>query len=58
MEYAKDEMYIVKYANKEDKIKKHSNMNKFVFLLVTLGIVFSITNFVLIFNFFEILTRM
>lgn len=58
MEYAKDELYTVKYMKEMDKTKNHSDRNRFIFLLITLGIIFSIINFILIFNFFNILTKM
>lgn len=58
MEYAKDEVYTIKYIKKEDKQKVEvQERNRFIFLLITLGVVFSIINFVLIFNFFSILSR-
>lgn len=58
MEYAKDEVYTVKYIKKEDEQKVEiQERNRFIFLLITLGVVFSIINFVLIFNFFSILSR-
>lgn len=58
MEYAKDEIYTVNYIEKEDKPKIHTERNRFIFLLVTLGTIFSIINFVLIYNFFDILMKM
>lgn len=59
MEYAKDEIYTIQYSKEEDKQKVGiQERNRFIFLLVSLGIVFSVINFVLIFNFFYILSRM
>ena len=57
MEYAKDEVYTVNYLKGKDKLKTHTERNRFIILLATLGTVFSIINFILIFNFFEILTK-
>lgn len=58
MEYAKDEVYTIKYIRKEDKHKVEvQERNRFLFLLITLGLIFSVINFVLIFNFFSILSR-
>lgn len=59
MEYAKDEIYTIEYSKEEDKPRIGiQERNRFIFLLISLGIVFSIINFVLIFNFFYILSRM
>ena len=58
MEYAKDEVYTINYIEKQDKQKNHTERNRFIFLLVTLGTIFSIINFVLIYNFFDILMKM
>ena len=56
MEYAKDELYTIKYIKNEDKQKIGVQERKrFIFLLIALGIAFSMVNFVLIFNFFSIL---
>lgn len=65
MEYAKDEVFNVCYLNNEDKLKgslgKRMIMkirnNKFITLLVTMGSIFSILNFTLIFYFFELLSK-
>lgn len=63
MEYAKDEVFSIKYNVKKDKLE-YSNMNKcisfvkkykVITLLVSLGITFSIINFVLIYNFFNLI---
>lgn len=59
MEYAKDEIYTIEYRKEEDKQKIGiQERNRFIFLLISLGIVFSAINFVLIFNFFRILSKM
>ncbi len=59
MEYAKDELYTIKYIKNEDKQKIGVQERKrFIFLLIALGIAFSMVNFVLIFNFFSILSKM
>ena len=63
MEYAKDEIFTIRYNEKKDKlefskknfiIKKIVN-NKILVLLFSLGGVFSTINFILIYNFFNIL---
>lgn len=58
MEYAKDEIYTINYMNNKDKLKVHTQRRGFILLLISLATMFSIINFVLIFNFFNILTRM
>ena len=58
MEYAKDEIYTVNYINSEDKLKIHTERRRFILLLVSLATMFSIINFILVFNFFSILTKM
>lgn len=65
MEYTKDEIFSICYNEKKDKLKKHLHTkifkkivkNKFITMLVTMGVLFSIVNFTLIYCFFEILNR-
>lgn len=63
MEYAKDEIFSIKYNVEKDELE-YSNRNKWInflkryrviTLLVSLGITFSIINFVLIYNFFNLI---
>lgn len=65
MEYAKDEVFSIyynerkdklEYSLKENKIKKFLS-DKFMTLLITMGIVFSVLDFSLIYYFFEILNK-
>lgn len=59
MEYAKDEIFSISYNKNKDKhLKKiiHNILgNKFITLLITMGILFSILNFTLIYYFFKVL---
>ncbi len=59
MEYAKDEVFSISYNEKKDKfgkkILKQILANKFITLLITMGVLFSIINFTLIYWFFEVL---
>ena len=63
MEYSKDELFLVSYSKKEDKQRfggKNRLLtsimnNKFLTLLITLGIIFSSINFILIYKFTQIL---
>lgn len=65
MEYAKDEIFSIHYNEKKDRLEysffrrflKRILCNKFMSLLITIGAVFSILNFTLIYCFFEILNR-
>ncbi len=66
MEYAKDEVFNIYYNEKKDKleyslkgkhVKKFLN-DKFMTLLITMGIVFGVLDFSLIYYFFEILSKM
>lgn len=65
MEYAKDEVFSIHYNEKKDKLEyslcrrilKRILNNKFMTLLITMGVLFSILNFTLIYWFFEILSR-
>lgn len=65
MEYAKDEIYSVYYNKGKDKLEKSFLKrfwnkiinNKFLTLLISLGVIFSILNFILIYSFFEILNK-
>lgn len=63
MEYAKDEVFSIRYNVDKDKleyVKRHRYLNfikkyKVMTLLISLGLAFSIINFVLIYNFFNLL---
>lgn len=65
MEYAKDEVFSIRYNEKKDRleysfIRRVFNKilhNKFMSLLITMGIMFSILNFTLIYYFFDVLNR-
>ena len=65
MEYAKDEIFDVSYNTKEDKlgffnarkVMRKIRINKFLSLLIVLGIIFSIINFTLIYCFIEVLNK-
>lgn len=65
MEYAKDEVFSISYNKKKDKLEypfyrrilRMIVNNKFMTLLITMGIMFSIINFTLIYCFFDILNR-
>lgn len=65
MEYAKDEVFSIRYNKKKDKLEypfyrrvfKGIINNKFMTLLITMGVLFSIINFTLIYCFFYILNR-
>ncbi len=65
MEYAKDEVFSIRYKGKKDKLECPFHMrvlrkiknNKFMTLLITMGVLFSIINFTLIYCFFDILNR-
>lgn len=65
MEYAKDEVFNIYYNEKKDKleyslkgkhIKKFFN-DKFMTLLITMGIVFGVLDFSLIYCFFKVLNK-
>ncbi len=64
MEYAKDEVFSIRYNKKKDKLEypifrrivKQIVNNKFITLLISMGILFSILNFIFIFWFFEVLS--
>lgn len=66
MEYAKDEVFSVYYNEKKDKLEyslkgnqvKKFFSDKFMTLLITMGIVFGVLDFSLIYYFFEILNKM
>lgn len=66
MEYAKDEVFSIKYNKNEDKLeypKLHPwitkmKKNKFLTLLVTLGGIFSTMNLILIYYFFSLLNNL
>ena len=63
MEYAKDEVFSIRYNEKKDrleysflrKIYKQLLKNKFLSLLISLGILFSIIDLTLVYCFFEVL---
>lgn len=63
MEYAKDEVFSIQYNQKRDKLDSRRvkrligsiKKNKFLTLLMTLGMLFSVMNFMLIYYFFEVL---
>lgn len=65
MEYAKDEVFSIRYNKKKDKLEyslfrrivRRILNNKFMTLLITMGVLFSVLNFTLIYCFFEILSR-
>lgn len=65
MEYAKDEVFSIRYNEKKDKLEysffrrffKRILNNKFMSLLITMGLVFSIINFTLIYCFFHVLSK-
>lgn len=65
MEYAKDEVFSVCYNKEKDKLEysflkrffKCIVNNRFMMLLITMGILFSIINFTLIYCFFGVLSR-
>ena len=66
MEYAKDEVFSIYYNERKDKleyplrgkqIKKFLN-DKFMTLLITMGVVFGVLDFSLIYYFFKILNKM
>lgn len=63
MEYAKDEVFSIKYNAGKDKLEytnRHKLINfvkryRVMTLLLSLGITFSVVNFVLIYNFFNLI---
>lgn len=65
MEYAKDKIFEIRYNEKTDKLEfkkdktskllKYLSKNKFISIITTLTIVFSMINIILIYNFFTIL---
>ena len=63
MEYAKDEIFSIRYNEKKDKLEysffrrlyKRIKNNKFITLLITIGALFSILNFTLKYYFIEML---
>ena len=65
MEYAKDEIFSIKYNAKKDKLEygigrrilHRIQDNKFLSLLITIGIVFGTVNFILIYYFFFLFSR-
>lgn len=66
MEYAKDEIFNIKYNVEKDKLeigkaKKHFQIfkrNKFITLLLVVGGIIGGINFVLIYNFITILEKL
>ncbi len=65
MEYAKDEVFQISYNQKKDKleyplrkrIRESIRHNRILTLFLTLGISFSVINFILIYNFFALLEK-
>jgi len=65
MEYAKDEIFSIHYNKRKDKLEYSFGRrvlnrilnNKFLSLLIVMGILFSVLNFTLIYYFFEILNE-
>lgn len=63
MEYAKDEVFSIHYNEKKDKLEYSFSRrllrkilnNKFMMILIIIGVLFSILNFTLIYYFFEVL---
>ena len=63
MEYAKDEIFSIRYNETKDELEyslfrrlyKRIKNNKFITLLITIGALFSILNFTLIYYFIEML---
>lgn len=63
MEYAKDEVFSITYSEEKDKLRhpfkkrilRRILNNKFITFLITIGILFSIINFILIYFFFQTL---
>ena len=63
MEYAKDEVFSIRYNERRDRLEysffkrmyKKILRNRFLTLLITLGILFSIIDFTLVYCFFEVL---
>lgn len=65
MEYAKDEVFNIHYNEKKDKLEysfsrrflKRILNNKFMGLLITMGLIFSLIDFTLIYCFFNVLSK-
>lgn len=65
MEYAKDEVFNIHYNEKKDKLEysfskrflKRILNNKFMSLLITMGLIFSLIDFTLIYCFFNVLSK-
>lgn len=65
MEYAKDEVFNIHYNEKKDKLEysfsrrflKRVLNNKFMGLLITMGLIFSLIDFTLIYCFFNVLSK-
>ena len=63
MEYAKDEVFSIRYNEKKDRLEysffkklyRRLLKNRFLSLLITLGILFSIIDLTLVYCFFEVL---
>ena len=68
MEYAKDEIFNIRYNSKKGTVEcgtKHKNkiiqflkQSKWMSMFIILGIAFSIINCILIVDFFKLLTKM
>lgn len=65
MEYAKDEIFSIHYNEKKDKLEysfyrrllKRILNKKFMSLLITMGLIFSLIDFTLIYCFFNVLSK-
>lgn len=55
MEYAKDEVFRVKYKEDEIEHKNSTSFKTILFFLIILGFGFSVINLVLIYNFINLL---
>lgn len=65
MEYAKDEVFSIYYNERKDKLEyslkgnkvKKFFSDKFMTLLITMGVVFGVLDFSLIYYFFRVLNK-
>lgn len=65
MEYAKDEVFNIKYLNEKITRKKGTSIimstikeNRFIQLIIGMTVVLSAANFIFIYNFFSILSKL
>ena len=65
MEYAKDEVFNIKYLNEKVGRKERTSSliatiknNKFIQLIIGMTIVLCVANFIFIYNFFSILSKL